>query len=133
MRQITFRLLPGQDLKQEIEQKIKDNKISAGCIASVVGGLQTAVLRMAGSGPDSQYIKTFTGPFEIVAGTGTLSPDKCHIHLAMSDREGLVIGGHLKDGCIVAYTAEITLLIFDDANFRRGPDSATGFDELIVN
>jgi predicted DNA-binding protein with PD1-like motif len=133
MRQLTFRLLPGQDLKQEIEKHVQEHKVTAGCLGSIVGGLEVAVLRMAGSTPDNQTVKTFSGPFEIVAGTGTLSLDKCHIHLSLSDREGRVIGGHLKQGCIIAFTAEITLLIFDDVVFRRKPDSVTGFDELMIS
>jgi hypothetical protein len=43
-----------------------------------------------------------------------------------------VFGGHLKDGCIVAFTAEIVIGILDDITFRRVPDDATGFDELDV-
>lgn len=54
------------------------------------------------------------------------------IHIALSDREGNVIGGHLKDGCIVKYTAEVVFGVFNDAVFERKLDRKTGFNELEV-
>ena len=132
MKQITFRLRPEQLLKEEIERIARDRKIGAGVLLSVVGGLRTAVLRMAGATPDVQSVKSFDGPLEIVSGTGTISADGCHIHISLSDKNGAVVGGHLKDGCVVDTTAEIVLGVFDDVVYRRTHDDATGFPELHV-
>lgn len=132
MRQITFRLGPGQLLKEEIERSARETPIRAGVLLSIVGGLDMAVLRMAGATPEKQVVRSIPGPLEIVAGTGTLSADGCHIHVALSDADGEVVGGHLKDGCIVGTTAEIVLGIFDDVRYRRRHDDATGFPELHV-
>lgn len=132
MNQLTFRLKPGQLLKEEIEKAATEKGIKAGVLLSVVGGLGNAVLRMAGSDADNQTVKSWDGPFEIVSGTGTVCTDGCHIHISVSDKNGNVIGGHLKDGCVVKYTAEIVIGIFDDAAYRRLPDENTGFDELVV-
>lgn len=130
MRQITFRLKPGQFLKEGIEKVAHDKKVKAGVLLSIVGGLENAKLRMAGSEPENQMVREWDGPFEIVSGTGTISEDGCHIHIALSDRQGNVIGGHLKDGCKVKYTAEIVLGVFDDITYRRKLDESTGFKEL---
>lgn len=92
MRQLSFRLKPGQLLKEEIEKRIKD--IKAGVLLLIVGCLENAVLRMAGATPDKQDIRNFQGPFEIVSGTGTVSKDGCHIHISLSDKKGKVTGGH---------------------------------------
>ena len=132
MRQISFRLKPGQFLKEEIEKMVVDRGIRAGVLLSIVGGIENAVLRMAGSMPGNNVIKTWDGPFEIVSGTGTISDEGCHIHVSLSDLEGQVIGGHLKDGCRVASTAEIVIGAFDDAYFHRRPDSETGYSELFI-
>lgn len=132
MKQLTFRLKPGELLKEEIEKRTKENGIKAGVLLSVVGGLQNAVLRMAGATPDNQVIKKLDGPFEIVSGTGTFSQDGCHIHISVSDRDGTVFGGHLKDGCKVSPTAEIVIDIFEDVVYKRTPDPTTGFPELEV-
>jgi predicted DNA-binding protein with PD1-like motif len=130
MDQLTFRLKPGQLLKEEIERAIKEKKISAGVMLSIVGSLENAVLRMAGSRPGNQTIKNWDGPFEIVSATGTLSRDGCHIHVSLSDKEGRVIGGHLKDGSMVATTAEIVIGIFKGVIYQRVLDKNTGFKEL---
>ncbi|MFA5047763.1 MAG: PPC domain-containing DNA-binding protein [Patescibacteria group bacterium] len=126
--QYAVRLLPGQDLKVEIEKTVIENKIAAGCVLSIVGSLSKATLRLA----DGKAIKFWEESFEIVSGTGTLSADGCHIHVAVADCEGKVIGGHLKEGCIINTTAEVVLLIFNDVKYSREDDSQTGFKELVV-
>ena len=130
MKQLTFRLKSGQFLKEEIERRTKD--VKAGVLLSIVGALKNANLRMAGATPDKQVVKDFKGPLEIVSGTGTISQDGCHIHISVSDNEGKVIGGHLKDGCKVAITAEVIIGIFDDISYERIYDKSTGFKELEI-
>jgi predicted DNA-binding protein with PD1-like motif len=132
MRQLSFRLKPGDDLKKEIIRRTKEAKISAGVLLSIVGGLERATLRMAGSTPENQIVKTWDGPFEIVSGTGTFSKDGPHIHVTLSDQTGGVVGGHLKDDCIVKLTVEVVIGIFDDVTYERTLDSATGFPELNI-
>ncbi len=130
MRQLTFRLKPNQFLKEEIENRSRN--IKAGVLLSIVGSLKEVNLRMAGATPQNQIVKKFEGAFEIVSGTGTISQDGCHIHISVSDKDGKVIGGHLKDGCKVEVTAEVVIGIFDDASYKRFFDSATGFKELDI-
>lgn len=132
MKQLTFRLKPGQYLKEEIEKIARNQEIKAGVLLSIVAGLENVVLRMAGSAPDNQNVKRWKGPFEIVSGTGTISRDGCHIHISVSDQKGNVLGGHLKDGCVVKYTAEVILGIFDNVVYKRVFDQETGFKELEV-
>lgn len=132
MREITLRLHPKELLKESIEQLAIAHKIKAGCLLSIIGGLENARLRMAGSEPENQIVKEWKGPFEIVSGTGTISSNGCHIHVSLSDKEGNVIGGHLKDGCRVKYTVEIILLVFDNVVYKRNFDKETGFKELEI-
>ncbi len=130
MKQLTFRLCPGELLKEEIEKRTQ--QVPSGVLLSIVGGLENAVLRMAGSEPNNQFVKEWEGPFEIVGGTGTISKDGCHIHVALSDNQGEVLGGHLKDGCRIMYTAEVVIGIFNDVEYSRLLDENTGFRELVV-
>jgi uncharacterized protein len=132
MQQITVRLKPGQLLKEEIERIAVERNIKAGVLLAIVAGLENAILRMAGSDADSQDVRKWEGPFEVVAGTGTISKEGCHIHVAVSEKGGRVLGGHLKDGCIVKYTAEIVIGIFENAEYRREMDENTGFKELVT-
>ena len=128
MKQITVRLKRGQDLKEGIVAIVKENNVKAGVILSAVGGVSKANLRM----PGGKTVKTWDKPFEIVSITGTVSVNGCHIHVSLSDTDGIVVGGHLKEGCIVNTTAEIVILNFDDAEYLRSPDAITGYDELEV-
>jgi predicted DNA-binding protein with PD1-like motif len=132
MKQLTIRLRPGQLLKEEIKKLAVENDIKAGVLLSIVGGLENAKLRMAGSEPDDQIVEEWNGPFEIVSGTGTISKEGCHIHVSLSNQNGEVIGGHLKDGCRVGFTAEVVIGIFDDVSYKRVHDEQTGFKELEV-
>ena len=128
MKPITKRLLPGQDLKAEIERLVSEHHITAGTLTSVVGSLSKLTLRIA----DGKTVMTWDKEFEIVSGTGTLSIDGCHLHISASDNEGKTIGGHLKSGCIINTTAEIVLISFEGVQYRRLPDEKTGYDELSV-
>ena len=129
MRQITKRLRQGQDLREEVERLVREHDIKAGVIASLVGGLQKASFRM----PDGKTVENWNEPLEIVSGTGTLSKDDCHVHVSASKKDGSVVGGHLKPGCIVKETVEVVLLVFDDVEYVRKPDETTGYDELEIN
>ncbi len=122
-----FRLLPGQDLKTSLEQYIRDRQIKAGVILSGVGSLKSATLRLA-----DESLKTFEQKFEIVSLTGTLSQDGCHLHISLGDNQGRVVGGHLKDGCLIYTTVEMVIGELPDVIFTRRPDQTTGFDELMV-
>ncbi len=133
MKQLTFRLKPGELLREEIEKRVQENGVKAGVLLSIVGGLKTAVLRMPGATPENQMVKKLEGPFEVVSGTGTFSQDGCHIHISVSDKEGNVFGGHLKDGCVVSTTAEIVIGVFENVTYKRTPDPATGFPELEIS
>lgn len=130
MKQLTFRLKSGELLKEEIEKRTKT--IPAGVLLSIVGALENAKLRMAGATPGNQVIRNFEGPLEIVSGTGTISGDGCHIHISVSDAEGKVFGGHLKEGCVVGVTVEVVVGIFEDVKYSRTQDNTTGFKELDV-
>ncbi len=128
MKHLTFRLQSGQFLKEEIEARAKD--IEAGVLLSIVGALENANLRMAGATPNQQDVRSFDGPFEIVSGTGTISRDGCHLHISASDKEGKVIGGHLKNGCQVGTTVEVVIGILENISYKRAFDQGTGFKEL---
>lgn len=132
MRMIATRLREGQDLKLTIEKLVKAMNVSAATIISGVGSLNVAVLRMAGASSDKQDIRTFDGPFEIVSLTGNLGAGRTHLHMSISDREGVVTGGHLKEGSIVHTTVELVLAVEDKLTFGEARDPETGFGELAI-
>jgi predicted DNA-binding protein with PD1-like motif len=128
MKEHAFRLEKGDDLKKSLEKYTEDNNIRAGIIVSCVGCLYEAVIRDA-SGINCVTLKQ---KLEIVSITGTLSINRCHIHISVSDEDLKVYGGHLKDGCLVNTTAEVVILELDSYVFDRKMDEKTGYKELII-
>lgn len=125
----TFRLKPAQDLFDSIESFVADKKIEAGCVLSAVGSLTHAILRLANRETYNQY----DGHFEIVSMTGTVSIHGSHLHVAISDGDGVTIGGHLVSGCRVYTTAEIVIAEFEDMVYRRELlENDSGYEELVV-
>lgn len=130
---IATRLQEGQDLKKSICDFVANKNLNSVCIISAVGSLSKAKIRMAGASPDNEDIRTYEGTYEIVSLIGTVdSKGKSHIHISISDKEGNVTGGHLKDECIVHTTVELVLLDDENILFSREKDEATGFDELNI-
>ena len=132
MKTYAFRLKPGQDLREEIDKFAKEHDIKAGVIFACVGSLKKAVLRMAGAKPGVEEIKTYEGAFEIVSLVGTVETGNRHLHIAISDKDGNVFGGHLKEGSIVETTVEVVIGELEGIKFSRQLDSETGYNELVV-
>ena len=129
MEAFAFRLEPGADLRQSIRDRCRERDVVAGSIVTCVGSLRTAVLRFA----DCRDADRREGRFEILALSGTLSSDGgCHLHIALGDAQGRVLGGHLMDGSIVYTTAEVVVGVLGGYTFTRQQDPHTGHRELHV-
>jgi len=128
MKTYAIRLTKGQDLKKELIKFTKENNLKAGCIISCAGHLTRATLRMA----DARIIKDYEEEFEIVALSGTLCKDDVHLHVALSNKKGEMIGGHVKDNCLIGVTAEIVIGDLENLEFRREFDNSTGYNELRI-
>jgi predicted DNA-binding protein with PD1-like motif len=128
MENYTFRLTPGQDLFDSIESFVLQNQIEAGCVLSGVGSLTQAVLRLA----NREVYNEYAGYFEIVSITGTVSIHGSHLHISISDGDGVTIGGHLVPGCKIYTTAEIVIATFSDVVYKRELAEDSGYAELIV-
>ena len=129
MKAHTFRLKPAQDLFDSIEEFVKQNNIQAGCVLSSVGSLTHATLRLA----NRSHYNEYEGHFEIVSMTGTVSIHGSHIHVAISDGDGVTIGGHLVSGCKIYTTAEIVIAEFEDVVYKRELfENDSGDEELVV-
>jgi len=128
MENYTFRLTPGQDLFDSINSFVIQKQIEAGCVLSGVGSLTQAVLRFA----DRPVHNEYTGHFEIVSITGVVSIHGSHLHISISDGDGVTIGGHLVSGCKIYTTAEIVIVTFPDVIYKREFAEDSGYDELAV-
>ena len=125
----TFRLKSMDDLFDSIEEFVNRNNIQAGCVLSSVGSLTHATLRLANRSDYNEY----EGHYEIVSMTGTVSVNGSHIHMAISDGDGVTIGGHLVSGCKIYTTAEIIIAEFEEVIYKRELlENDSGYEELVV-
>ncbi len=128
MKTLALRLAPEADLKQSLLDYCITHRIEAACIVSCVGSLRRAAIRFA----DRAECTQVEAMLEIVSLVGTLSRHGCHLHIALSDREGKMVGGHLMEGSRIYTTAEIVLGILPGLVFTRAQDAATGYKELQI-
>lgn len=72
----------------------------------------------------------FTGTYEIVSLVGTIDTMDneyySHVHMSAGDKDGHVVGGHLKEAYVSA-TAEIVLHVID-GKINRKKDDDTGLN-----
>lgn len=127
MKTICKRLRRGDDLLREIARLAEENAIAAGLVLSAVGCVSRARVRDAGG----VTLREIGEPCEIVSLNGTVSAERCHLHIALSKEDLSVAGGHLVEGCIVNTTCELIVGVLDGWRFGIEQDAQTGYDELI--
>jgi predicted DNA-binding protein with PD1-like motif len=128
MKVVPLRLQPGADLRGALDAWMGEQEAQAGCLISAVGSLSVAQLRLAGASAAT----LIRGDLEILSLSGTLSRDGAHLHIAVANSTGSVIGGHLCPGSLVRTTAELVIGLLPEWRFRRELDPATGYAELEI-
>jgi predicted DNA-binding protein with PD1-like motif len=127
----TIRLKPGDEIRSSLMNFARGKNLSAASIVTCAGAVEKANLRMAGATPNREDEREFVGPFEVVSLAGTFSVDDCHFHIALSDKNGQVIGGHLRSAT-VGVIAEIVILNDETVRYAYPMDEQIGFTGLEV-
>ena len=128
MKVFALRLKPDQDLRQSLKTFAKEQNLKAGFILTAIGSLKHAKIRCA-----NQSVSTvLNDKFEIISLNGTLATTGIHLHIAIADKEGKILAGHLDDGCIIYTTAEIVIGASEEFSFIRTIDKQTGYKELEI-
>eukprot|EP00980_Cylindrotheca_fusiformis_P025347 scaffold13478_cov132-Cylindrotheca_fusiformis.AAC.40 len=136
-----IRLRPGDDLVPAIEAAasfaMSTSQTSSAFVLTVVGSLDKVTLRMANAccknaeEVESNEIRDWDERMEVVSLVGTLAPSGKHLHMSLSDKDGLVVGGHLVAGRVYT-TLELVLGTIQNVGFQRELDDATGYRELVI-
>jgi len=127
MHTICKRLHRGDDLLLSIKNICREEQILAGVILSSVGCVLSARVRDA----SGVTIREINEHCEILSLNGTVSKNRCHLHIAMSKEDLSTVGGHLVEGCIINTTCELVIGILDNRSIGVEFDAETGYDELI--
>ena len=121
------RLRRGQDLMLSIKELCREKNIAAGVVLSAVGCISEGRVRDA-SGVTIRQIEDHC---EIVSLNGTVSAQRCHLHISLSREDLSTLGGHLCPGCIINTTCELVIAELPGISFGVEADPETGYDELI--
>ena len=121
------RLRRGDDLMLSIKELCREKHIAAGVVLSAVGCISKGRVRDA-SGVN---IREIADHCEIVSLDGTVSEQRCHLHISLSKEDLSTIGGHLCPGCIINTTCELVIGELPGIRIDVEQDSETGYDELI--
>ena len=121
------RLRRGDDLMESIKALCRKKNIAAGVVLSAVGCISEGRVRDA----SGVTIREIPDHCEIVSLDGTVSAQRCHLHISLSKEDLSTIGGHLVSGCIINTTCELVIAELPGVRFGVEEDPETGYDELI--
>ena len=122
-----IRLKRGEDLMESIKAVCREKNIQAGVVLSGVGCILKGRIRDA----SGVTVREITDHCEIVSLNGTVSAERCHLHIALSKEDLSTIGGHLCPGCIINTTCELVIAELPGVAIDVEEDPETGYDELI--
>lgn len=111
----------GDDLLKSIEEGAAKNGIATGIVVSGIGSLRRASYHYIGATTDKprdEYI-TVEKPLELVALQGILLEGKAHLHAMIAEEGSKSHAGHVEEGCIVQYLAEISIVEVADMPLGR--------------
>ena len=121
------RLRRGDDLLLSIRELARQKNIRAGTVLSAVGCISQGRVRDA----SGVTIRDIPDHCEIVSLNGTVSKERCHLHIALSKEDLSTIGGHLCPGCIINTTCELVIAEVPGIAIAVEFDPETRYDELI--
>ena len=121
------RLHRGDDLMLSIKALCKEKNIAAGVVLSAVGCISQGRVRDA----SGVTIREIPDHCEIVSLDGTVSAQRCHLHISLSREDLSTIGGHLCPGCIINTTCELVIAELPGVRFGVEEDPETGYDEIL--
>ena len=127
MRCHCIRLKRGEDLLESVKLVCREKNIRAGVVLSGVGCLLQGRVRDA----SGVTIREIPEHCEIVSLNGTVSAQRCHVHIALSKEDLSTVGGHLCPGCIINTTCELVIGELSGIDYGVEEDPETGYDELI--
>lgn len=124
-----LRLLPGQEIFSQLHIFLQQHSLHAAWIAGCTGSLTDVALRYAGK----DGVTLMRGKYEVIALNGTLELTGEHLHLAVADAQGSMLGGHMMPGCTVRTTLELIVGELTELAFSRQPCAVSGYDELHIS
>ena len=126
---IVMRIDRGEEILTQLKAMAlqEDIKLASVRALGAVGDFTVGVFK---TGEKKYYANHFTGDFEIVSLTGTISTMNgeyyAHLHMSAGDEQGRVFGGHLNEA-IISATCEMVVEVID-GRVERTHDADVGLN-----
>ena len=119
-KMIAVGLEPEEKLLESIKEVIKTYHIQDGVVISGVGTLKRCQMHYVDttSFPAKNVYYVVEEPLEVGSISGLIADYEPHLHMVAGCRDKKTYSGHLEDGCIVLYLAEV-LIMRISAGLRR--------------
>lgn len=131
---ILARLLPGEDIHQELKEICNKHRVETAVVLSGIGQLkqfQLGYFKEKGNYVPQEFAK----PHELLSLSGNISNQKgeykLHLHAVLGDEDKSVVGGHLIKG-EVEVTNEIVLLK-TAVSITRRLEETTGLEGMFLD
>jgi len=123
--QLVIRMDPGEEILEQLKLVAEEESLTLASVSGLgaVNEFTVGVYKTT----EKQYLsKHFTGAYEIVSLTGTVTTKDgavyLHLHMSAGNEHGEVFGGHLNRA-VVSATAELVLTVIDGTVERRFDDA----------
>ena len=114
-KHLVVRMDKGEDILAELKVLAEKENIRLASV-SALGALDAFTVGVFKTEEKKYYANSFTGSFEIVSLTGTITTMDgafyAHLHMSAGDEKGQVFGGHLNAAHISA-TCEMVVTVID--------------------
>ena len=133
-RTIIMRIDRGEEILTQLRVMAlkEDIKLASVRALGAVGDFTVGVFKVD---EKKYYANHFTGDFEIVSLTGTISTMNgeyyAHLHMSAGDEQGRVFGGHLNEA-IISATCEMVIEVID-GQVDRVRDESVGLNLFHFN
>lgn len=128
---IAIGLGPDERLLESVREVIKSHGIRDGAVISGIGTLKRCHMHYVNTMgfPAENRFYVVEEPLEIVAISGLIADHEPHLHMAAGCRDQNTYVGHVEDGCIVLYLAELLIKRLD-VGLKREVDPKHGVSLL---
>ena len=124
-RSISFKR--DDDVLLSIHSYARSENIS-GFILGIVGNLSKAVFQCPGNSQPT----SLEGNLEVITLNGTISPNKLHLHLSVSDGNCNVWGGHLEAGSLVLKGIDVLIGITKPNQIIKNNKSTNKTSRIVI-
>ena len=123
---LVIRMDRGEEIIQSLRLAAEKEGVRLASVEAL-GAVDDFTVGVFDTAEKQYHANHFTGPFEIVSLTGTVTTQDgkfyAHLHMSAGDREGKVFGGHLNSATVSA-TCEMVVRVLDGRVERQ-------FDEEV--